>query len=260
MTESTGKRRPLGRGEWTAVIAAVIMVAAAVFAWIWKPSGPGLPAPVPEQEASVPAPAADEPAVVVADPQARASLLDLTANPAFRGWLAVADDLVRRWATATVNVAEGASPRKALDFLAPKGAFAVEARGGRTVIAPASYARYDALAVAVESIDPGAFARVYRALRPALTTAYRGLGYPSGSFDAVTGRALSRLEAAPVAEGEVALVADRGLYRFEDPKLEGLHEAEKHLLRMGPKNERMVQAKARQLREALALPAEMAAH
>jgi len=30
---------------------------------------------------------------------------------------------------------------------------------------------------------------------------------------------------------------------------------EKHLLRMGPRNERLVQAKARELRDALGLPA-----
>jgi Protein of unknown function (DUF3014) len=263
MSDPTGKRRPLGRGEWVAIVAAVVMVAAAVFAWVWKPSAPSPAANAADvPQASVPAAAADDAAPVVEDPEARASLESLSSDPAFQRWLAVADDLVRRWATATTNVAEGASPRKALDFLAPKGAFAVQQRGGRTVIAPAAYARYDELAAAVASIDADAFARVYQALHPALEGAYRGLGYPGGSFDAVTARALSRIETAPVADGDVAVTADRGAYKFADPKLEGLHDVEKHLLRMGPKNERIVQAKAKQLREALQLqlPAEMAAH
>jgi hypothetical protein len=260
MSEPTGKRRPLGRGEWAAIVAAVVMVAAAVFAWVWKPSRPTSPAAATLPQAEAPAAPADGPAPTVADAEARASLESLSANAAFRRWLAAADDIVRRWSTATTNVAEGASPRKALDLLAPKGPFAVESRGGKTVIAPATYARYDEVAAAVDSVDPAAFVRVYHALHPALEGAYRALGYPGGAFDAVAGHALSRLEAAPVAEGEVALVPDRGVYKFADAKLEGLHDVEKHLLRMGPKNERLVQAKAKQLREALRLPAEMAAH
>ena len=261
MSESTAKRRPLGKGEWIAIVAAVVMVAAAVFAWMWKPGGPSVPAPgAPASQAAAAPAAPDGPAPVVADPEARASLEALSTNASFRRWLAAADDVVRRWATATANVAEGASPRKALDVLAPKGAFAVEKRGGRTVIAAAAYARYDELAEAVASIDAAAFARVYRALRPAIEGAYRALGYPGASLDAVTARALSRLEAAPVAEGEVAVTPDRGVFQFADARLEGLHDVEKHLLRMGPKNERVVQAKAKQLREALQLPAEMAAH
>ena len=261
MSEPTGERRPLGRGEWIAIAAAVIMVGAAVFAWMWKPSGPSLPpTPADAPQAAATAPAPDAPAPVVADAEARASLESLSTNAAFRRWLAAADDLVRRWATATTNVAEGASPRKALDLLAPRGTFTVEQRHGKAVIAPSAYTRYDELAAAVDSIDPAAFARVYRALHPALEGAYRGLGYPGGSFDTVTARALSRLEAAPVVEGDVALEADRGVYKFADPKLESLHDAEKHLLRMGPTNERLLQAKAKQLREALNLPAQMAAH
>jgi hypothetical protein len=54
-------------------------------------------------------------------------------------------------------------------------------------------------------------------------------------------------------------VRDEELYVFADPALEALSEVEKHLVRMGPRNERIVQAKARELREALALPAVAAA-
>ncbi|MGH7803806.1 MAG: DUF3014 domain-containing protein [Candidatus Binatia bacterium] len=42
-------------------------------------------------------------------------------------------------------------------------------------------------------------------------------------------------------------------YRFTDSRLEGLAPAEKHLVRMGPGNAKRVQAKVRELREALAL-------
>jgi hypothetical protein len=159
----------------------------------------------------------------------------------------------------TANVAEGTSPRSSLRFLAPSGAFSVEQREGGPVIAPASYARYDAIADAVESIDARSIASAYRRLHGALEAAYRALGYPKGSLDRATARALHRIEAAPLPKGEARVELQEGLYVFQDPSLEQLDDVQKHLLRMGPRNERLIQGKARELREALALPAVAAA-
>jgi hypothetical protein len=50
-------------------------------------------------------------------------------------------------------------------------------------------------------------------------------------------------------------VAPKGaLYVYTAPELEGLSRAQKHLLRMGPGNVRVIQAKLRELRTALGLP------
>ncbi len=162
-------------------------------------------------------------------------------------------DLVRRWVVVTDNVAQGESPRKQLGFLAPRGSFAVVERGKKLFIAPASYQRYDELADAVSSVDAQVLARVYRELHPVLEAAYRALGYPAASLDQVTAKALRRIAAAPVPPGEVAVVGKGGVYAFADERLEGLGDVEKHLLRMGPRNERLVQAKARDVLQALGL-------
>jgi hypothetical protein len=197
--------------------------------------------------------------VQVSDADARVELEKLGSNPAYRRWLAQADDLVRRWAAITDNLDHGESPRKALEHVGPTAPFRVIQRGAKSYIAPDSYARYDEFAAAVDSIDVQVLAGVYRTLHPAIETAYRALGYPGGSLDAATARALRRLEAAPVAEGEVEVVPDGGVFVFADPKLEGLRQVEKHLLRMGPDNERLIQGKARAVREALGLATEPAA-
>ena len=257
------ERRPLSKGEWAAVALAAVVVAVAAYLWLRSPAQPVAEEPRPAAEASAaaaaPGPAPDEPAPQVSDAQARSSLEALSTNPLFRRWLAAGEDLLGRWVVVTDNLAEGVSPRKALELCAPKGAFKVAQRGGKAVIAPESYARYDDFAGVVASMDAAAFARLYRALRPALQGAYRALGYPTGNFDVATSRALARLEAAQVVDGEVQVVPDRGLFLFADPKLEGLRAVEKHLLRVGPRNARMLQAKAREFRLALALPAEGAA-
>ncbi len=66
-------------------------------------------------------------------------------------------------------------------------------------------------------------------------------------------RALRRLEAAPVEDGPVHVEQDGKVYAFSDARLESLGPVEKHLLRMGPRNTRMIQAKARELETALGL-------
>jgi hypothetical protein len=260
MSDPEAERRSLSRGEWAAVVLAVVVVAAALWVWLRKPGQPQPPPVQPAAEVTGPqAPSAQEaPPAEVPDAQARPQLEAVSSDPAFRRWLAAADDMVRRWAIVTDNLAEGVSPRKALEPAGPKAPFRVVQRGGKTYLSPESYARYDEFAGAVGSVDARAFARVYKALKPAVEFAYRALGYPDGSLDAATARALRRIEGAPVAEGEIALTPERGLYLFADDKLEGLGQVEKHLLRMGPKNTRTIQAKAREIREALAFPAEPA--
>ena len=77
---------------------------------------------------------------------------------------------------------------------------------------------------------------------------------PRGSLDAVTARALHGIAGAPVVEGDVAVEERDGVFVFRDERLEAAREVDKHLLRMGPRNTRVVQAKARELLEALRLP------
>jgi len=260
MTDPESERRTLSRGEWGAVILAVLVVAGAAWMWLRNPSGEQPPAAQPAADSSGQQPAAQEsaPPAPVPDSQAKPQLEAISNDPAYRRWLAAADDIVRRWAIATDNLAEGVTPRKVLEPAAPKGPFRVFQRGGKTFMSAESCARYDEFARAVSSVDARGFAGVYKAMRPAVEFAYRALGYPNGSLDAATARGLRRIEGAPVIESDPELVPERGVYLFADPKLEGLGQVEKHLLRMGAKNTRSIQAKAREIREALAFPAEAA--
>lgn len=249
-------RRPFASSDRVLVaLAALVVIAGAV--WLWRgreapPPPPAAEAP-PAQAEPAPGPAAPEvPAVAPADAPA---LLDaVSPDPRLRRWLG-AEDLAERWAAVTDNVARGESPAPHLPFLRPSRPFSVVERGGRTVIAPESYARYDAFGDLVASVDAAALARAYRALHGVLDAAHRALGGPGGSIDRATARALQRVLAAPVPDGDVAVVSEDGLYLFEDPALERLDEPEKHLLRMGPRNARLVQAKAREISQALSLPA-----
>lgn len=105
------------------------------------------------------------------------------------------------------------------------------------------------------SSHPRGTAELYRRLRPLFEEAYRDLGFRQGSFDGALARAVESLLAVSVPDGPIEVVpAGANAYEYRDPELEELSPARKHLLRMGPENARRVQAKLRELAEALELP------
>jgi hypothetical protein len=212
---------------------------------------PESPAPTPAPDAVAADAVAPERPPLDAD-SARAALEGASTSPLFRSWLG--GDLARRWVTITANLAEGESPRTPLKSLAPAAHFSTVQRGDRLAIAPESYARYDAFADAVGSIDAGTVASVYRRLHPVLEAAWRAMGLSARPLDAATAKALRRIAGARVVDGEVIVLPGDGGYVFADPDLEKLGEVDKHLLRMGPRNERILAAKARAILEALQLP------
>ena len=261
-------RSSLRRSSKVPLIVVVVALVAAGF-WAVRRFGPREEPPAPQAapsagtEPGAAGPGAPAPGAVTGVPDLGANVgeeevraLADTVSPSelYRRVLAQGD-VARRGAVLLDNLAEGASPRRQLEPLRPDRPFAVMRRaGGETVIDPASYARYDPFADAVASVDARVAARVYRSLHTVLELAYRALGYPDASLDAVTARALHRIAGAPVVEGDVPVAEREGVFVFQDERLEGAREVEKHLLRMGPRNTRLVQAKARELLEALGLP------
>ncbi|RKH02129.1 DUF3014 domain-containing protein [Corallococcus sp. CA053C] len=179
----------------------------------------------------------------------------LSVEPELARWLQERD-LARRFTSSVNNIAEGESPRASLLFMAPPGAFQVDAPGanGRAAIAPRSYARYDLVARVLGSLDAAGAALVYRELKPLIDQAYREIAPPGQSFEATFGRAIQHLLAVPVPQGPVEVESKGALYVYAAPELEGLSRAQKHLLRMGPGNIRLIQAKLREVRTSLNLP------
>lgn len=177
----------------------------------------------------------------------------LSPHPQLAVWLS-ADQLARRFVVLVVNVMAGENPRPNLRFLEPRERLTVLRRGAATVIDPASYARFDAFAAAVDSLDEAGCARVYRLLTPLFEAAFRELGHPEGGFDRALLAAVRPLLEVPVLEGDVAVrPVQRGtlVYELVDARLEGLSLPQKQLLRMGPGNVRRLQVKLRALAAAL---------
>jgi hypothetical protein len=260
-----GERR--GRIWAVAAVCLLIAAAGAAFYLTRRPAEPVAQA----ERASTPAeqqPAAprrtqlgpeveprDLPPLDLSDPIVRELLGGLSSRPELAAWLAT-DGLIRNLVASVDNVARGASPSPHLRRLAPDRPFAAQARGGDFVIDARSYRRYDGIADTVAALDADGLARTYSILRPRLQDAYRELGYPDGNFDLPVERAIARLLDTPLLEQDVDVRPSPVLYKFTNERIENLTPAQKQLLRMGPRNARMVQDKLRELAAALGIPPE----
>src|SRR5438067_10945806 len=153
-----------------------------------------------------------------------------------------------------VNMAEQPCSLPHLLCLAPEASYQHVTRDGRLYLDPRSYARYDAAADVIASLDPRAAVDLYRQVQPLCEEAYRELGHPPGRFDDVVAKAIQTLLATPVVDGEIELRPKVVTYAFADRRLEALSPAQRHLLRMGPRNVRMIQGELHALAAALGVP------
>jgi hypothetical protein len=253
---------PGGPGFWP--IAVVLGIAVGIAAYfVFSDRRPAPPAPPKAVSGTTEAirPLGGEPDAITLPPLdetdalVRRLVAALSSHPRVAAWLAT-DGLIRHFTAAVENIAAGGTPAPHLRALRPSSGFTVIERGGAVLIDPASHDRYTDVAAAVASVDARGSARVYATLKPRIDEAYRELGAPDGSVDRALERALATLLATPIVEGAIR-VEPRGIgYGFADPDLEDLAPAQKQLLRMGPRNARIVQDTLREIAGALGIPAE----
>jgi hypothetical protein len=190
-----------------------------------------------------PGEAIDLPPLDQSDELVRSLASKLSSHPVLAAYLTT-DGLIRNMVVVVANIAQGDTPAKQLRVIRPSGAFAVRQSNGATWIDPSSYARYDGIAAAVDSLDARGVARFYATIKPRIDDAWRDLGV-GGDFDRTLERAIVMLLATPIPEGDVQVRTSKVTYQFANPSLEGLTKAQRQFLRMGPRNMRIVKAKLR---------------
>jgi len=262
---ATARKRPMGL-----IVALVLLVGAGVWYAVQRMKAQEAPPvaptpPVVAQVADAGTPPPQGPlSVAEGDARVRELMGPLSQDPDWAKWLAL-EGLLQRFTTAVTNIADGESPRMVLSFLAPTEGFKVvetpiktpkgQPRQEKTTIDPQSYARYDAVARVMGSLDLTKIADAWIALKPLVDRVYTEIAPPGRSFDQTLNQAIQHLLSVPVPQGDVELVPKGNLYAFADPKLEGLSRAQKHLLRMGPQNMQLIQRRLTELHSVLPLPA-----
>jgi hypothetical protein len=255
---------PPGAPLWPKILAAGLIVVVLITGYLVfrdrRTPPPASETAAESSEAAAPTVAVGGEAEAIALPPldetdeiVRTLVAQLSAHPTLAAWL-VTDNLIRAFTAVVSNIANDESPASHVPALRPRGRFLVEERGNRLYIDPRSYDRYAGLTAAATSIDPAGAARVYTILKPRIEEAYRDLGYQDESFDRALERAVARLLGTPLPNGphEVQEVG-ADAYQFVDPTLETLQPAQKHLIRFGPDNARVVQASLRKIAAAIGM-------
>lgn len=239
------------------VIGAAVLGIAAAW-WFMQGQGEQGPAilPVPQQAAVAAdsgsagadsVEAIDLPPLDASDEVVRELATGLSAHPRLASWL-VTDELADRFVGSVVDLAGGNSPVENVGHLRPEGEFATRQSGSALIIDEGAFRRYDALVETFVSLDTNGTARLYHQLMPLFEEAFADLGIPQWTFDDTFDRAVENLLAVPVPTGPIRVQEDRAVYLFEDEGLETSSAAAKHLIRMGPENQRQFQAKLRELK------------
>ncbi len=147
-------------------------------------------------------------------------------------------------------------PRHRL-FLQPAGKMKVKSDSQGLYLTENSYRRYDRLANAIDAIDVDRGLQLYISFKPLFDKVYKTFSYPAHyRLDDIFLKAAANVIKAPVIEGRVGLRKHSVKYKFADKKLESLTDVEKQMLRMGPENTRKIQAKLRELVQALVISSE----
>jgi hypothetical protein len=256
-----------------AVVGACIVTAVAlVAALIWLGSGITVDAPqratVTVPQRSIPTPVAS---LAVAsqvreagfsdvgdDGLFRAAVGRLSTHPELASYL-VNDRLLKRFVRAVDAVAGGYSPVDEVEFLRPSRPFIVREDEGRLVIASGTYRRYDVVSDVFSSLDSDGAIELYRQFRPRLEAIYREVGWANDEFDTRLREAVDHLLEVTTPSGQVEVEQRAIVYAYAEDRFENLTGAQKHFLRMGPRNVSAIQSKLRDLREAMGWPEQLPA-
>lgn len=219
---------------------------------------------VPETTATVAGPAA-LPGLGDSDPLVTEKLTELLGRKTVLTFLQL-DGFARRVVATVDNLARSHAPPKVWPVNPTPERFTVQ-RGGDGVetIAPANSQRYAPVVQMIESVDTARAVGLYRSLYPLFQQAYEELGFPGKYFNDRLVQVLDHLIATPVPTGPLAvtLVEVKGevpslrpwvRYEYANPAYEALSAGQKILLRVGPDNQRRLQAKMKDIRQKVARP------
>jgi len=247
----------MDKDEKILMIAAALLVGGAGGLWLHHARTPAVPAPAvviqPPSAPQAPEPAAPPlPSLDDSDTLARSKAAKLSTDARWEDWLKP-EGLLRRGAAVVEMLSVGTVPREALSFLSPRKKFAAKRRKNGIFLDPSGYSRYDRTAEIFAFIDAAATAAFIKEMKPLFEQACREFGGRSCSYPNAFSRAAAPLIETPVVDGEVRLKdSEKGIvYLFADERLERLKPTQKQLLRMGPRNQKLIQAKLKDILKAL---------
>jgi hypothetical protein len=264
-----------GNGKLILTIAIVIALAAAVIAWLWVNQQGSEPTPIePPKVVEVVEPEQQQPQPLDPLPQELPETVELevveeqvllpelaTSTEDILAQLQLAeqdtsvltsDQLIRDAVVFIDNLRNGVVVRDKAGVDGPRNAFRVLEQNDKIYIDPRSYDRYNTLVDWFVSLDTDVLVTMLERYRPLVVAALAEIGYPDTAPEQVLLEAIAVLNNTPAVGTVVELTDDTVMYRFADPALESLPDAQKQMLRLGPDNIRRVKLKLTAIEAAIA--------
>ena len=164
----------------------------------------------------------------------------------------VAGDYIVERAVAIVDaLRRGEVPYKLLPVGRPSNSFPVSDDGLRVTMDPSGFSRYDGFAQWVNGIDVMAVVTLLDDYEQIATEALSRMGVEDFDIRSAVLAATTQILSIPIAPQSAELMKREANWVYTDPELEALSSLQKQVLRMGPENSEIIQAKARELRGAV---------
>lgn len=163
--------------------------------------------------------------------------------------------LMHRFVLTVDSLPTETVPIKYRLFPTTPGKFLVQKESSDKIfVDPDNFTRYDTYMQLLDKLDTEQFSKWYTRFYPLIQEEYDSLGYKSRYFNDRFIFVIDHLLETPDLTGAIELVQPNVFYNFADPTLEKLSAGQKILLRIGPANRKIVQAKLIELHKALASP------
>ena len=157
----------------------------------------------------------------------------------------IPSNIIERSASLIYLTSKGDVPYKLLPVARPAKPFSISDDGTQVVADASGFARYDALAQWLESLDLSTILLSLQPFLPLFREAWSYYGEPPEDFDFAVVIALDLIASTPsVDTTEARLIKKEAVWIYEDPSIEGLAPIQKQVLRMGPENAAVVKSKA----------------
>lgn len=154
--------------------------------------------------------------------------------------LVVTDDIIRRFVVFTDNFAQGNLAYDNSPFVVPTEKFSAieQSEGGNTTWQwdDSNSRRFSLYVDLMRSLDSDQLVALYKDMKPLFEEAYAELGYEDQNFDDIVQIAISRVLDLDIPTESPTLARPNVMYKYEDPELEALSDAEKLMLRIGREN------------------------
>lgn len=170
--------------------------------------------------------------------------------------LMITDDMIRRFVVFADNFSQGTLAYEHAPVISPATKFsAIEVKGQQAASwqwDENSTRRFSLYVDLLRSMDSEILIEWYVELKPLIDQAYQELGYPEDEFTDVLHLAIAKVLDMEILKDVPELERPSVMYRYKDPDIEGLDDAEKLLLRLGKDNLLVIKSVLLEINEKLA--------